>query len=371
MQPRTQSVYVIAEAGVNHDGDAAKARILIDIAVHAGADAVKFQLFDPAALVTKSAPTADYQRANLKDQRSSQSEMLAKLTLPPETFATLADYCRRQNIDFLCTPFDAKSLDFLIAETKMPYLKLASGEVTNGPFLLQAARSGLPIILSTGMSNLEEVGIALSILHFGFNHATGYPKTLRPPTRSMLGELQSKVTLLHCVSQYPAPPETSNLYAMDVMHEAFGLPVGLSDHTLGMDVALCAVARGAVMIEKHFTHDVSANGPDHAASLAPQALKEMVAAIRSGAYPKGNAAWLGKKEKTCQPIEMNTRAVARRSLVAAHPIAKGTVFCEQNLACKRPATGTLAPNQLWELLGKAAKRDYAADDFIDAKELHD
>lgn len=362
--------YIIAEAGVNHNGSAVTARALIDIAVAAGADAVKFQLFDPHALVTQAAPTANYQRANLQDDTLSQQQMLQKLTLPPETFAALALYCRTRGIDFLCTPFDTKSLQFLISNTQMRYLKLASGEITNGPFLLEAARSGLPIILSTGMSNLEEVGIALSILHFGFHHTTGHPKTLAMPTQDMLAALKNKVVLLHCVSQYPAPKEKSNLLAMECLKEAFGLDVGLSDHTLGFDVTLAAAGLGATMIEKHFTYDTHAQGPDHAASLNAKELEAMVASIREGKSITPNPAWLGRKEKICQDVEMNTREVARRSVVAAQAIARGSVFTEANLICKRPASGKIAPNRLWELLGKSAKRDYAADDFIDQDELH-
>lgn len=361
MNPAT---YIIAEAGVNHDGDLAKAHRLIDIAVAAGADAVKFQLFDPAALVTNSAPTAEYQAQNLADTKISQQAMLQQLTLQPEAFATLATYCERKGIDFLCTPFDAASLDYLVNTTRMPYLKLASGEVTNGPFLLAAARTGLPIILSTGMSDLTEIGIALSILHHGYFGARDVAPTLAAPTAEMLAALKGKVTILHCVSQYPAPLNSMNLRAMDSIAAAFKLPVGLSDHSLGITMAITAVARGAVMIEKHFTYDVAANGPDHAASLTPEELVAMVTAIREVAVG------LGSPEKHCVAAETNTREVARRSVVAAEPIAKGTVFSTANLICKRPATGPLAPNSLWQLLGKPATQDYAADAFIAAEELN-
>ena len=332
------SVYIIAEAGVNHDGSEERARQLIDIAADAGADAVKFQLFEPTALVTAGAAKADYQASNLKEG-GNQLEMLQKLALPPEAFVRLAAYCKEKGIDFLCTPFDAQSLDFLVKHTKMPYLKLASGEVTNGPLLKAAAGSGLSVILSTGMSELAEVEEALTYLK------------------------GCEVTLLHCVSQYPAPAEATNLKAMDTLRESFGLPVGLSDHTIGTAVSIAAAARGAGVIEKHFTYDVNAHGPDHKASLSAAQLEEMVAAIRTVELA------LGDGKKICQPVEENTRAVARRSLVAGAAIRKGETFSEANLACKRPAGGPVAPNGLFALLGKRAKQDYAPDDFIQASEL--
>lgn len=363
-----QRVYIIAEAGVNHNGSEDKARTLVDIAADSGADAVKFQLFDPQALVTKNAPTAEYQAKNLNDSTISQEQMLQQLTLPKEAYVRLQRYCATKKIDFLCTPFDHGSLDFLVNNTPMPYLKLPSGEVTNGPLLLAAARTGLPIILSTGMAKLEEINIALSILHFGYTQKTGYPLPC-PAFANMLEDLHGNVTLLHCVSQYPAPKEASNLRVMNLMQQAFGLLVGLSDHTQGFEVALAAVSLGAVMIEKHFTYDTKAPGPDHAASLMPDELKAMVAAIRSGAPFAAAPEWLGDGIKRCQPAEESTRVIARKSLVAARPISKGEVFSEQNLTAKRPGNGPLAPNALWSLLGKAAKTDYAPDAFINATEL--
>lgn len=360
---RAPHVYIIAEAGVNHDGSEERARGLVDIAAAAGADAVKFQLFSPEALVTETAPTAEYQARNLNDTQISQRDMLQKLTLPVGALPRLEAYCRHKGIDFLCTPFDHASLDYLTANTKMRYLKLPSGEVANGPLLLAAARKGLPIILSTGMSSLEEIGIALSVLHFGYMQPTGYPKALQHPDAQTLRDLRGKVTLLHCVSQYPAPVASMNLRAMDTMAKTYGLPVGLSDHSLGLTQSIAACALGAVMVEKHFTYDVRASGPDHAASLSPEGLKALVQAIRDV------QAGLGTGEKICRKEEENTRAIARRSVVAAVNIPKETVFSEENLTAKRPATGPVAPNRLWELLGKRSKRDYGADDFIDRSEL--
>jgi N-acetylneuraminate synthase len=359
----SEKTYIIAEAGVNHNGDEKIAHELVALAAKAGADAVKFQLFNPAALVTQSAPTAAYQAQNLNDHTISQKAMLESLCLPDGALPRLQESCRKHKIDFLCTPFDHASLEYLVTHTQMPYLKLPSGEITNGPLLLASARTGLPIILSSGMSNLEEIAIALSILHFGYAHPQGNPTKLSAPSEEMLAELQDRVVLLHCVSQYPAPVHATNLRAMQTMHSAFGLPVGLSDHTLGISMPIAAVARGAVMIEKHFTYDVKAHGPDHAASLTPEQLSAMVQAIRDVESARGDG------QKICQPEEKSTRDIARKSVVAKAAIAKGEEFGENNLTCKRPGNGPLAPNQLWQLLGKKAMRDYTPDEFITAEEL--
>lgn len=357
--------YIIAEAGVNHNGDVRKAYQLIDIAVSAGADAVKFQLFDPAALVTVSAPTASYQAKNLRNETISQRDMLASLMLPHEEYSKLAAYCQQRAIDFLCTPFDLRSLDYLIAHTHMRYLKLPSGELTNLPLLLAAARTQRPIILSTGMSNMEEIGLALTVLYYGYTEESDPTllSNLVVPTTSMLEQLQNRVTLLHCVSQYPAPAEATNLRALTTMRQTFGLPVGLSDHTLGTAIPIAAAALGATIIEKHFTYDVLALGPDHKASLPPTDLVEMIKEIRNVERA------LGDGIKQCHPIEENTRTIARKSLVAARNIFKNEPFTKENITCKRPATGPLLPINMWQLLGKPAKQDYVTDDFIAADEL--
>lgn len=355
--------FIIAEAGVNHDGSEQRARELIDIAADAGADAVKFQLFNPAALVTESAPTAAYQAQNLGDSAISQRQMLEKLTLPQDALIRLHAYCQERGITFLCTPFDHESLQFLVKHTAMPAIKLASGEVTNGPLLHACARSGLPVILSTGMATLDEISTALWVLHAGYFNPAENPGHPTIATPDMLLALREKVTLLHCISQYPAPIESANLLAMDTIAQTFALPTGFSDHTLGISLAIAASARGAAMLEKHFTYDTRAGGPDHAASLSPQGLAAMVFAIRE--VEQG----MGTGEKGCQPVEENTRQVARRSVVAARSLRRGEVFSAENLICKRPAGG-LAPNLMWELLGKAASRDYAADESIDIAELN-
>jgi len=363
MENNKKHTYIIAEAGVNHNGDETLAHQLVEIAARAGADAVKFQIFSPEAIITNTAPTADYQAKNLADNKISQLEMIKKLCLPDDAFLRLAESCKKYNIDFMCTPFDNGSLAYLVEKTNMPYLKLSSGEVTNAPFLLAAARSEMPMILSTGMASIEEITTALCVIYFGYNNSQGFPTNFTQLTDVMLSDLQDKVSLLHCVSEYPAPIESVNLRAMDTISKIFYLPVGLSDHTLGITMPIAAVSRGAVIIEKHFTYDKSAAGPDHVMSLSPEELKDMVSAIRD--VEKS----LGTGEKICQSQEKNTRDIARRSIVAAHPIAAGELFSEENLICKRPATGGIMPRYLWNLIGKKAKTSYAMDDFIAKTEL--
>ncbi len=355
-------VYIIAEAGVNHDGSEKKAFELIDIAADCGADAVKFQLFRPEALVAGLSTQAEHQTRNLKSSPKSERQIMEMLALSPDIMSHLAQHCALRKIDFLCTAFDTESLDYLVSNTRMPYIKLASGDITNGPLLVAAARTSLPIILSTGMSDMEEISTALCLLHFGYTRSSGHPTKLSHPTPLMLKFLREKVVLMHSVSHYPAPAHSIHLLAMDTLANTFGLPVGFSDHSLGLSLPIAAAARGAVAIEKHFTHDVKAKGSDHAASLGPDMLKAMVLGLREVTQA------MGGYDKLCQPEEADSRVSLRRSLVAACPIIAGDVFSEQNLACKRPAMG-LPPNTLWELLGKTAKRDYDADECIDEREL--
>jgi N-acetylneuraminate synthase len=363
MKNDQKRIYIIAEAGVNHNGDEALAHELVRIAAKSGADAVKFQIFSPESVVTKAAPTAQYQAKNLGDSEISQLDMIRKLCLPDEAFVRIMESCKKHKIDFMCTPFDNASLAYLVANTQMPYLKLSSGELTNGAFLLEAARTQLPIILSTGMATLPEIETALAIIHFGYNNKVGFPSNFSSLSEENLADLRGRVILLHCVTQYPAPMESVNLRAMNTIRERFSLEVGISDHTLGITIPIAAVAMGAIVVEKHFTYDVSATGPDHAASLSPDNLNAMVFAIRDLEKAMGNG------DKICQEQEKNTRDIARRSVVAAKAIAIGEKFSEENLTCKRPATGDIEPNFIWKLLGKIAKRSYIADDFIAKSEL--
>lgn len=357
----TGAVYIIAEAGVNHNGDLQRAFDMVDAAADAGADAVKFQTFDPTALVTASAPQAEYQIRNEGDS-GSQLAMLQRLTLEHEDHHALQAHCTARGIDFLSSPFDIDSARFLIEEMDLQRLKLGSGELTNAPLLLHIAQSGRPLILSTGMADLDEIREALGVLAFG------YLSQKAPPGRSVFSGvlendiawkvLRQKVSLMHCTTEYPCPLHEVNLRAMDTLRDAFGLPVGYSDHTLGIEVSVAATARGATILEKHFTLDRRLPGPDHVASLEPQALCDLVAAVRR------TEQILGSASKGMSDSEEKNRAVARKSLVATRRIAKGEPFKPDNLGSKRPGTGR-SPIDYWDLLGTSATRDYAADEVIE------
>lgn len=360
----TDRVYVIAEAGVNHNGDLGLALEMIDAAASAGADAVKFQTAIPEEVVAVGAPKAEYQKIST-DSAESQLDMVRRLHFVENrdaAYSALVERAKARGIDFLSTPFDLPSLRFLVDELGVETIKLSSGDVTNGPLLLEAARTGRDIILSTGMATLEEIGDALGVLAFGMTEREAAPSLAAfaraRESADARDRLAAKVTLLHCVTAYPAPVEAANLRAMDALRDAFGVRVGMSDHTQGIVVATAAAARGATVIEKHFTMDRKLPGPDHAASLEPDELKSMVAAIRAVERA------LGDGEKAPQPCELPNIPVARRSLVARHPIAKGMLFTEANLAVKRPGTGK-SPMRYWEWLGKTAERDYEADEVID------
>lgn len=357
---RTDRTYIIAEAGVNHNGSIDLARRLIDAAVEAGADAVKFQTFRSESLVSEAAPKADYQK-QATGSVESQLQMLKKLELDEAAHRALASHCRSRGIQFLSTPFDEESLELLDRRIGVPLIKVPSGEVTNGPFLLAAARTGKPIILSTGMSTLDEVRSALGVLAFGYTEKKLKPSrtAFRSAFRSPAGRraLKTKVTLLHCTTEYPAPFADVNLRAMDTMREEFGLPVGFSDHTPGMIIPVAAAARGAAVIEKHFTLDRDLPGPDHKASLEPRELRAMVRAIRDVEQAVGTG------EKVPAASEKKNIAVARRSIVAARGIRKGEVFSPENIACKRPGTGA-SPMRYWDVLGRKATKQYRKDEVI-------
>lgn len=353
-------IYIIAEAGVNHNGSPELAKQLVEAAAEAGADAVKFQTFRAEKLASVSAQKAAYQQETT-DSGESQVDMLRKLELPLDAYPELMALCKEKGVDFLSTPFETDSLRFLVEKCHIQKIKIPSGEITNGPFLLEIARTGLPVILSTGMSTLGEVETALSVLAYGYLH-DGMPRRLEDFSRAY-GEAQErgilceKVSLLHCTTEYPAPFDEVNLAAMDTMKTVFGLPVGYSDHTEGIAIPLAAAARGAVIIEKHFTLDKTLPGPDHKASLAPDELAEMVRGIRQIEKSIGN----GCKAPTAR--EWANLAVVRKSLVAKRAIREGERFSEDNLAVKRPASG-INPMRYWELLGKRARRNYEADEAI-------
>lgn len=351
---------LIAEAGVNHNGSLDMALRLVDAAAEAGADLVKFQTFRAAGLASRKAPKADYQMRRT-DAGESQFDMLRRLELTEDAHERLIGHCAERGIGFLSTPFDPVSLDLLV-RLGVQRLKLGSGDLTNAPLLVAIGRTGLPLILSTGMADLGEVEAALKALAFG------YLRRDVPPSLAAFGNSYSSpegqsalvgaVTLLHCTTEYPASLADVNLRAMDTMAAAFGLPVGYSDHTEGTTVAVAAAARGACIIEKHLTLDRSLPGPDHAASLEPAEWRAMAQAVRD----VGRA--LGDGRKVMMPGERRNAAIARKSLVAARPIAAGELFSPENLTCKRPASGQ-SPFGFWSLLGQPARRAYDEDEVIE------
>lgn len=354
------SVVVIAEAGVNHNGRLDLALDLVDAAADAGADMVKFQTFRADQLVTAEAAKADYQLRNAGGS-NSQLDMLKALELDDEAHRRILARCQARNITFLSTPFDMGSVGLLVEGLGLNLLKIGSGDLTNAPILLDIARRGCQLILSTGMATIDEVEEALGVLAFGYcGHLEPSRSAFRKAFASVEGRkaLSQNVTLLHCTSDYPANPDEINLRAMDALSEAFGLPVGFSDHSDGIAIAIAATARGAVMIEKHMTLDRSLPGPDHLASIEPKEFAEMVSGIRLVETA------LGDGVKRPMPSEMKTIEVARKSLVARQRIRAGETFSATNLGVKRPGLG-LEPILYWDFIDKIATRDYNPDEQID------
>ena len=329
---------IIAEAGVNHNGSLELAKQLVDRAVEAGADYIKFQTFKAANLVTKSAQQADYQKRNIGGGDSSQYQMLKKLELSQEEHLELIDYCQQRGIHFFSTAFDSDSVEFLDS-LHLGLWKIPSGEITNYPYIKQIAQKQGDVILSTGMSTSEDIQNAVDVL-------------LR------WGKTKDQITILHCNTEYPTPFEDVNLRAMQTIKERFGTQVGYSDHTRGIEVPIAAVALGAAVIEKHFTLDRNMQGPDHKASLEPDELKVMVSAIRN--IEKA----LGSSEKKVTDSERKNIAIARKSIVAATNIKKGEIFTEENITVKRPGTG-ISPMRWEEVLGTKAVRDFMEDELIE------
>lgn len=353
--------YIIAEAGVNHNGDEDLALKLIDAAYDAGANVVKFQTFKAKKLVTKDAKQADYQINNTK-KPESQLEMLSRLELSYETHHKLIAYCNKKGIEFLSTAFDSESLHFLVDDLKLPRLKIPSGEITNAPLVLEHARTGCDLIVSTGMATLAEIEQVLGVIAFGYISDKEQIPSISAFEAAYASDegqkvLNEKVTLLHCTTEYPAPFNEINLRAMDTLKAAFSLPVGYSDHSKGISIPVAAAARGAVLIEKHFTLNREMEGPDHKASLEPDELKQMVTAIREVELA------LGSSLKGPMPSEIKNKQVARKSIVAAQTIHEGDVLDSGHLEIKRPGTG-LSPYLYWSLLGKTAKRDYDEGQLI-------
>jgi N-acetylneuraminate synthase len=355
-----KKIFVIAEAGVNHNGSVEMAMQLIDVAAEAGADVVKFQTFRTEKVISRFAPKAEYQ-TKTTGAEESQFEMVKKLEFGEEIHRQLIDHCSKSGIQFLSTPFDLESVDLLARTFDLPCLKIPSGEITNAPLLLKAAQTGKRIILSTGMSTIGEIETALGVLAFGYNQKRGQPSitAFKDAFCSAEGQqaLIENVTLLHCTTEYPAPLADVNLRAMDTMKVVFGLPVGFSDHTQGIVIPIAAAARGAVVIEKHFTLDRNLLGPDHLASLEPAELKAMVQAIRQVEVS------IGSGIKIPAPSEVKNIPIARKSLVAANAVCQGETFTEDNLTAKRPGTG-ISPLEYWKILGNKADRDYQVDEVI-------
>ncbi|MDR2458463.1 MAG: N-acetylneuraminate synthase [Clostridiales Family XIII bacterium] len=325
-----KKIFIIAEAGVNHNGDIKLAKMLIKKAKESGADAVKFQTFRTKYVISKATKKAEYQG------EGSQFDMIKKLELSFSDFEELKIYADKIGIMFLSTPFDFDSIRFLNKKLKLPIFKIPSGEITNFLYLKKIAETNKKIIMSTGMANDDEIAEAVKILR----------------------ESGAKdISLLYCISNYPTPYEDVNLLAMRNLKK-FGFPIGFSDHSLGIEVSIAAVALGASIIEKHFTLDKKSDGPDHEASLEPEELKKMVQSIRN--VEKA----LGKEERVFSKAEMKIKEVARKSIRAKKTIRKGEIFTDENLAIKRPETG-ISPMKYYEVLGKKAKRDFKEDEQIE------
>lgn len=332
---RNMGIRIIAEAGVNHNGSIELAKQMVDQARAAGVDYVKFQTFQPEALVSRFAEKAEYQKETT-GSGESQLEMLQKLALTQKEFLELKEYCDEVGVGFLSTPFDLDSIDFL--ETlDMDFWKIPSGEITNLPYLVRIARTGREIVMSTGMCSEADIEAAVTALR---HNGAG------------------EITLLHCNTQYPTPMEDVNLRVMDTLRRHFGVPVGYSDHTIGIEVPIAAAALGACVIEKHFTLDHTMEGPDHRASLEPDELRTMVAAIRHIETA------LGAPDKAVTASEAENLGIVRKSIVAKREIQTGEIFSRENLTVKRPGSG-ISPMQWYQVLGRQATRDYEEDEMID------
>jgi len=338
---KRDKVIIIAEAGVNHNGSLEKAFKLVDAAVEAGVNYIKFQTFKADKLVSTTAKKAEYQIENTHNAQETQFEMLKKLELSEDNHEKLIEYCNTRNIKFFSTAFDLDSLEYL-ANLGMDMVKIPSGEITNLPYLKKAATLFQQVIISTGMATLEEIRDTLNV----FLNA---------------GISKENITILHCNTEYPTPMKDVNLQAMLHIQKEFGTAIGYSDHTLGIEIPIAAVALGASVIEKHFTLDKNMEGPDHKASLEPNELKAMVSAIRNLELALG-----GSGLKNPSESEKKNIAIARKSIVAKKAISKGEILSEENITVKRPGTG-ISP-MLWdEIIGKKAHQDYCTDDLIKQK----
>jgi N-acetylneuraminate synthase/N,N'-diacetyllegionaminate synthase len=340
---KTEQVYIIAEAGVNHNGDLQKAIELIEAANQAGADAVKFQSFKADKLVSKTAKKAKYQSENIGNDDDSQYSMLKSLELSEEDHSTLIKECEKREIQFLSTAFDVDGIDFL-ENIGLPFFKSPSGEITNFPYLKRLAEKGKPVVLSTGMADMEEIKSAVQVL-------------------TEHGLDKKDITVLHCNTEYPTPMEDVNLKAMKIIGNELGVKIGYSDHTLGIEVPIAAVALGAKIIEKHFTLDRNLPGPDHRASLEPDELKEMVKAIRNiGKAISGS----GKKEPS--PSEKKNKEVARKSIHTTRSMKVGEIIKEEDIIALRPGNG-ISPMEWENVIGRKINRAYSATEMLEWSSL--
>ncbi len=333
-----QHTIIIAEAGVNHNGSIDIAKRLIDAAAMAGVDYIKFQTFKTENLVSKSAKKADYQQKNVNSEDDSQFNMLKNLELSQQQHEDLIRYCKTKGVKFFSTAFDLDSLDYLTS-LKLGLWKIPSGELTNYPYIKKIALNHEPVILSTGMSTMDEIQDAIFVL-------------------TKFGVTREQITVLHCNTEYPTPMEDVNLKAMQTIADEFGVKIGYSDHTKGIEVPIAAVALGATVIEKHFTLDRNMDGPDHKASLEPEELRMMVSAIRNIELA------LGSSEKKVSSSEEKNKAVARKSIVASRTIVEGEILTEDNITIKRPGNG-ISPMRWEEVLGTKAKRSFKAEELIE------
>lgn len=350
---QSYKVKVIAECGVNHNGDPSLAKEMIDVAYEAGADFVKFQTYQTDQLLKKECPMAQYQIENLGENKS-QYEMLKQYELSEAQFHALYEYSQKKGIAFLSTPFDLFSLELLI-QLGMKTIKISSGDLTNAPLLMMAAQKGLNIILSTGMASIEEIDAALAVLHWGYQYADRMPTSLREllneAPKNFSHTLYDRVCLLHCLSDYPAPAEHVNLRAIQTLSKRYSLEVGFSDHTLGDHIACAAIALGAGVVEKHFTLNPNFPGPDHKASLAPKDLIKFIQNVRDVERA------LGDGVKQARGKEVETAQLVRKGLYAKNFIAKHQVIREEDLLCLRPAA-RYTPLFYWDHINKPAEQEY-------------
>lgn len=352
----TNKTIIIAECGVNHNGDMKLAREMIDVAHKAGADYVKFQAYKTEALVRRDAPMAEYQANNLGSNQS-QFDMLKNYELSKEQFTELYNYAAEVGVKFLCTPFDSESLDFL-CDLDLDIVKLSSGDLTNAPLILRAVKKGRKLILSTGMADIETIEKTLALVRWGWHHPQNTPDNFEQVMNYSQGadysDIHDKIYVLHCLSDYPANPALINLQAMKTLSQRWGIKVGFSDHSLGTHISVAAVALGACMIEKHFTMDRKLPGPDHKASLLPAELEDMVTQIRDVESAIGDGI---KIPRGNEPI---TARLVRKGLYIKDRILKGTIIKPEDIDVMRPESPETQPYSYWDIVGKPADRDYEA-----------